>query len=97
MCSNVRVTATQRQVFSGPRLRAIREACGIRMVDLARACPSCTYTNLRLFEQGAAVRGRPRNLSPELANLLAQTLTEMSGRTVTPADFLATPDERAAA
>lgn len=77
----------QRPVFSGPRFRAIREAAGVRMVDLAAAA-GVGYSNLRLFEQRAAIRGRPRNLSPETAHRLATALGRLSGHPVHIEDFL---------
>lgn len=75
--------------YDGPAVRRIRQTAGIRMVDLSRAA-DVSYGHLRMFEAGG------RNVSPEVANRLANALTALTGHPV-PVDEFTLPFRSAAA
>jgi transcriptional regulator with XRE-family HTH domain len=85
--------------FHGAKLREVRQAAGIRMIDLARAA-GCSYGHLRMAETGTTTpdgRRVYRQISTELAYRIAHALTRLTGRPVTIDAFSTPVDDEAAA
>jgi transcriptional regulator with XRE-family HTH domain len=75
--------------FHGAKLREVRQAGGIRMIDLARVA-RCSYGHLRMAETGTTTpdgRRAYRQISTELAYRIAHALSQLTGRPVSIDDF----------